>query len=104
MEAGTLRDGAPEGEVASDAEGGLPLFHSPFAMYAIITFATAAIGTAKRAPGMPARSEPVATAITTPSGWTFTAVPMMSGWRMCPSTCCTRSTTPSMMSAITQPL
>ena len=40
----------------------------------IITLSTAATGTAKSAPGMPASSEPVATATTTPSGCTFTAV------------------------------
>ncbi len=61
-------------------------------------------GTAKSAPTMPYRVAPAATASTTASGWTETALPMMNGWSTLPSSCWTASTTSVMMIAATRPL
>ncbi len=66
-------------------------------------FVTATSGTATTAPPMPATMPPVATASTTASGWTRTARPRMNGCRMCPSICCTTSTTASVMTAANMP-
>src|SRR5690349_3159161 len=52
---------------------------------------------------IPASSVPAAMPNTMASGCTFTARPSSSGCRMCPSTCCTSSTTPSRISAVTGP-
>jgi hypothetical protein len=66
-------------------------------------FSTAASGTANRAPTMPAAYDPAATARITATGCSETAWPMRNGCSACDSICCTSSTTPSMMSAATQP-
>lgn len=61
---------------------------------------TAISGTATIAPPMPPMMEPAATPRTTPSGWTRTARPRISGWRMCPSNCWTATSTTSTISAV----
>jgi hypothetical protein len=61
-------------------------------------------GTAKNAPATPAIAVPVTTPSTTPSGCTFTAVPVSMGCRTWDSICCTPTTIASMISACTQPL
>src|SRR5660397_92776 len=61
-------------------------------------------GTVNTAPVMPATYVPPATPSTTATGCSETDEPMISGWRMCPSICCTASTMPNITSAVTTPL
>ncbi len=62
------------------------------------------MGTATSAPVIPASTTPAARPMITASGWMATALPMINGWRMWPSTCCTPITTPRMINAVTGPL
>src|SRR5690606_29414653 len=72
---------------------------SPRAMYTMIELSVATSGTAKRAPAMPARKPPAATAMTTARGCTLTALPTRKGCSTWPPSCCTPITMSSMTKA-----
>ena len=63
----------------------------------------AATGTASSIPTSPATLAPAVSAIMIIAGCIWTVRLWMTGWRMCPSSCCTARTTPSVHSAIPTP-
>ena len=73
------------------------------AKYRTTELTTASTGTANSAPVAPKIMDPPATAKITASGCKDTALPIISGCRMCDSSCCTSSTMPIIMSACTGP-